>query len=398
MNMTGKRIQSRIMSSVLLASSIIFLIFVGAIAYNSYITAHRDAERITEAQAAQYSNEIHADLEGALDSARTMAQVFEEYNNVPANQRRSSFKQALVRILNEDPTLVGVWTAWEANSIDGMDTRYANQPGQDSLGRFNPYWYRDGKQVFLSSVAAKPGAGNLYTSAKSTGQPMISEPYSVDLGNGKSLITSLIVPIHAQGKIVGVVGVDVDLKSVANIVDNVHPYKDQKKENDQGYGFLISHTGIVAAYPDLPGSIGRKFTQIKGITQGMSIMDFIHRLGSDNNQDFFTTYDYSPYNKMNNYQVFYKVQVGKTATPWYFAISVPDKVILKNVFSTLYMMLGLGIVALLLLVLAVYRTARSISAPIIAASQHLDRLGQDDFSSDVPKELLSQGGEIGLMA
>ncbi|MGE5415753.1 MAG: methyl-accepting chemotaxis protein [Acidobacteriota bacterium] len=401
MNMTGKRIQSRIMGSVLLAASIVFLIFVGAIAYNSYITAHRDAERITEAQAAQYSNEIHAELEGALDSARILAQVFEGYETVPVNERRIYFNQDLSRVLKESPQLTGVWTAWEPNALDGLDAKYRNTPGHDWTGRFVPYWSRNADKINPVTPLTdydKPGAGDYYLLARNSGQETIIEPYSYPVNGHTVYMTSLVVPIHSNGKIVGVAGVDVDLNNVSKIIDDVHPYKDQQKEIDQGYGFLISNSGMIAAYPDLQETIGHKLTSIKGITQGSNIMDFMKRLSSDNNQNFFTTYDNSPYNKMNNYQVFYKVKVGATTTPWYFAISVPDKVILKNVYSTIYMMLGLGLVALLLMVLAVWRTARSISAPIIAASQHLDRLGRDDFSADVPPDMLSEGGEIGVMA
>ena len=54
-------------------------------------------------------------------------------------------------MLVANPGLLGVWTVWEPDALDGRDAMFAGAPGHDQSGRFVPFWHRHGGKVQLEA-------------------------------------------------------------------------------------------------------------------------------------------------------------------------------------------------------------------------------------------------------
>ena len=99
-----------------------------------------------------YSKDIQAQIEVPMDAARTMAQIMEGFEGIQPGERREYYSDLLRNVLAANPELLGVWTCWEANELDGLDAKYAGTVESDTTGRFIPYWNRGSGSIKLEPL------------------------------------------------------------------------------------------------------------------------------------------------------------------------------------------------------------------------------------------------------
>lgn len=110
--------------------------------------------------AGEQSGTIQAELELALNAARTMANTFEVSKLKPKNGKealdigRDQLNAVLLNVLQHNTSFNGTYSCWEPNAIDGADENFrVNKDGNNpTTGRFTPYWTRDDK----GNIAVQP--------------------------------------------------------------------------------------------------------------------------------------------------------------------------------------------------------------------------------------------------
>ncbi|MDR2499852.1 MAG: cache domain-containing protein, partial [Treponema sp.] len=220
---------------------------------------YRMAEENALNLAVQGSEKIKSWFGVYMDASRTLAQIMEGYKSIPAAERRGYFDLMLKQVLLANPELVGVWSGWAPNALDGMDEHYANTPGTDSSGRYVPVWGNGANGLFVEPLAAYDTSA-FYTLPMQTGNEIVLDPYIYPLAGKDILITSLCIPIKDNGKVVGVVGVGIELSKIAAIAGEIKPFGD-------GFTLVFSGGGIVAAHTD-PSRIGKDMRQSERDTFG----------------------------------------------------------------------------------------------------------------------------------
>jgi methyl-accepting chemotaxis protein len=158
---------------------------------------------------------------------------------------RAILDEMLKSILEKNGDLLGVWTGWEPNALDGRDQDFAKTAGNDTTGRYLPYWNRPGDKIVREVLVDydKPGAGNYYISAMSLNRAVAIEPYLYPIGGKDVLISSFSVPIVVDGKTLGVGGVDISLESLNSTLHEIKPF-------GTGFVSLVSSAGLAVAHPD----------------------------------------------------------------------------------------------------------------------------------------------------
>lgn len=109
-----------------------------------------------------------------------------------------------------NPRFLGIWVVWEKEALPGPDARFRHTPGHDSEGRFLPYWNRESGDLMLEVVTGyeRPGAGDWYWVPKQHRRPCSAEPYPYPFRGRTRWLASELAPFSAQGRCLGVVGVD----------------------------------------------------------------------------------------------------------------------------------------------------------------------------------------------
>jgi methyl-accepting chemotaxis protein len=118
-----------------------------------------DARIYMESLSREYANRVDTILERPLDTARTLANAMSAYSAIPAENRRAAYMRMLESSLTANPSFLGIWTLWEPDSLEGSDLATIGRTGlgSDTLGRFTPYFVRDGSSIILQVPEAADG-------------------------------------------------------------------------------------------------------------------------------------------------------------------------------------------------------------------------------------------------
>ncbi len=149
--------------------------------------------------------------EAAVTRASQLAAVFSSLKNLGLVDR-GFLNEIMRRILVANPGLLGVWTVWEPDRLDGLDATFAGAPGHDASGRFVPLWHRCGGKIQLeaNNDYDKPSAEWYFAPARLRTEVLIG-PYEYRVAGETLFITSKAAPILHEGRCVGVAGFDIHM-------------------------------------------------------------------------------------------------------------------------------------------------------------------------------------------
>src|SRR5690606_32414067 len=124
--------------------------------------------------------------------------------DIAKEERRDVFSTIMKSTLGRNDKLLGIWTCWEPNALDGLDLVYRGAEGSDETGRFIPYWVRSGGRASLTALTDYD-TSDYYLIARNTGAEAILERYYYEIVGQQVLMTSISVPLKgASGRVVGV--------------------------------------------------------------------------------------------------------------------------------------------------------------------------------------------------
>jgi len=83
----------------------------------------------------------------------TLANVMDDYEAIPANQRRDRYDDMLYSALRSEPNMIAIYTIWKPNAIDGMDSYYIGRTGSSPTGQYAMAFSKETGQVVSSASA-----------------------------------------------------------------------------------------------------------------------------------------------------------------------------------------------------------------------------------------------------
>ncbi len=179
------------------------------------------------------SHQLDGEMQKNMEIVRSFASSMEEYRS----NDRDEVNRMLENLLLHNPNTAGIYVAYEPNAFDGRDAEYAGKPGHDNTGRFIPNWnIVDGKSRLGPLVGYD--TWDYYQLPKSRLKDTVTDPYYYQ----DNCIISYVSPIMKNGEFCGIVGVDVSLKYLDEIVSNIKVY-------DTGYAFITDSKGMLVTHP-----------------------------------------------------------------------------------------------------------------------------------------------------
>jgi methyl-accepting chemotaxis protein len=375
------KLRTKMLVAILAVASIALVATTSYIALNARALVETESIDKAKQVAYRYGTDVQVKIEVAMDAARTLAQSFEGMKNqgVPP---RDMLDGILKRILEQNPWFMAAWTVWEPNALDGRDYDYADAVGHDASGRYAPYWNR-----LYGSIDVEPlenydvaGPGNYYQVVKANGKETVFDPIEYTVDDKTAFKTVLAVPIRFEDEVVGVVGIDIPLRSFEPIIKSVKLY-------ETGYGFLMANNGILAAHPhnwDLVGSHMSKFNFgpdiVSAVKEGRQVEKF----------------QFSVVTKQDTFYLFAPVTIGQSDQKWSLGINLPTEEILAAAHKLIWKSAIIGLIALLALGAVVFFLAEGISRPILRVADVINQVAAErDLTLSVP---VNSKDELGTMA
>jgi methyl-accepting chemotaxis protein len=308
---------------------------------------------------------------------------------------RATYLAMLESAVKANPQYVAVWTAWEPNAFDGKDAEFVNNGdgkatfpnaiAHDATGRFVPYVVStpDGFRLEPLVNYDKPGPdfGDYYLLAQKSGKQQVIEPYAYKVGDKTVIMTSLVTPIVIDGKVLGVVGLDLDLAAIQERLAKIKPY-------ETGSVSLISAAGNWAAFGD------PKFVMKPIEEQSASLAQAKERIAKG---EVFEFGDFSKSLETDVLRAFEPVAIGSTGTPWSIMVNLPeDKILAPAHDLTVFTVIAAVVLVLALSAIVAWLMRSLVVRPVSGLTKAVESLANGNTAVTIPAT--TRGDELGVMA
>lgn len=368
-----KKINTRIISTVLVCSIVMSVVVGVTSMLRSMNVIEEEAKNSLFATGKTYAKEFNEDLvvyeaivsnmyqivEGTIDTARLYEEGYlAEYSN-------NILSPIIQRMTKETRKSAGLYIVF--------DPKYT--------GRSEGIWAavdEDGKLIHSipTNIAGKSQddpAASFYYDAIKAGKALWGDFY---VNNADLNVMTYSMPIMINNKPIGVVGADMKVGELKKHVENIKLY-------DTGYAFMLNKDYDYLLHPTLD-----KNSNFKTINNGQYsyIADEIDSKGSGIiDTDFGGERKIMVFSKLNDDKI--------------IILTIPQKEILKDMYNTAYIIIGVIIIAAILSIVVALVLGKRISDPIVLATDVLNTTANLDLT-DIEetkeiKNIFNRKDEIG---
>ena len=360
---------------------IVFVLIIGFNIYQVNQSSVKNAEKLASTESEKQARGVEAQLDYAMDISKGFATTLESMvENHKANRQLAN--TILEKTLQDNPNFTATWTIWEPNAFDGQDKKYKNTKGHDKTGRFIPYWTWENDQVSLiaSDDYELPGENDYYQIAKRTGKEIILDPYYYQINGKKVLMTTIVVPIKKNDKVIGAAGVDISLDSLQKISNSIHLY-------NSGYGAIISNDGTIVSHKSHQ-LVGKSSFKIAGANS--SKVKNAVRTGQS------LSYTDVASNGDDLYRVYTPIHIDSTNTPWSLMVTVPLNEVKQDANALTKYTIILSLIGILILAVLITLIARGLVKPIVKVVDKVQEIAGGNLTSEALT--IQSKDEIGQLA
>jgi len=327
-------------------------------------------------------------------TAQTTARLMERYQSIGVNTRRYFLNRTLEGILLSNPTILGIWSIWEPNALEGNDALRLGTEGTNHAGRFAPNWYRIGGEIrvrALDDFDLSEDYDDYYRAAIRSSPGAIRDPFHVSIAGRQVLASSITATIYSgtgdNRRVVGVVGIDFDTNRIQQTTLRLFPFGD-------GVTKVFSNDGTVVGHRLYPYRIGTSILDTERDMGGpyMYELEMAVRQG--------TELDYTHFHPgFQEWMLMYitPIQIGTTNTPWSLAIVIPRRSVMAPVHAMELSALLIAIIVIALIIPVVIFLSRSLAKPILTVTNTLKDIseGEGDLTRTIE---INSNDEVGNLA
>jgi methyl-accepting chemotaxis protein len=317
----------------------------------------------------RYSMTMQNNYENYLSVAKTLANIMDSYEGVPAAERRERYDNTIRSIMESNPDFMGMFSVWKPGAIDGDESMYMP-------------WYsrRSGKLEKLSLWDYE--YYNDVVNNMDTADPVVSPPYPAQYAGKPIFGTRLCYPIITGNGIVGRVGIMVDLSPSSDVISGIKPY-------GNGRAVLYAADGTIAAHYDT--------SKVGGRIDDPDSLEILGRQAVDDTLETLRTG--KPHSGQNHRRIFesYPFYVGGAKTAWTILTSVPE----ADVFDAVNRLTRIAVIIIIAAIAVggavTFFAAGAISKPIVKVALTLKDISEGEGDLTKTIDVLSRD-EIGDLA
>jgi len=380
------------MSLKIKLTSIIFTMILTVIAILSVFLLTRASNLQTsttfefaEEMARANSIEIQRRIETITGYAKVLSQILSDFENTAENTRRDIYNEFLRSTIQQNDFIIGIWTAWLPDTIDGFDNR---------LGLYQTFYTRSRSgEIDLAAEGYDRIQGFL---AEMNGKPVIAPPIkSYVYGNGNIPIFTVMYPvINSAGIPVGLVGINY-ASSMQEIVNEIII----EVFDGKGVAGVYTNEGVIVAHYDKT----RIMDNINTNTSEMELLGDQHgrvvqsiRNGGDNGRSVVVT-RYSKIRDTDLHLIYEPIFIQDMDAPWSLLLGIPMNEINRPVKEmTIFAIVFAVFVLIIVSVISFFVTNRVVK-PIINVANTLKDISEGE--GDLTKRIHNNSkDEVGILS
>ncbi|MDR2306033.1 MAG: methyl-accepting chemotaxis protein [Paucimonas sp.] len=370
---------------ITLLAGLCLLVIVALLVATSLTQARRSATLVSQASAQMLEQSARLRLQAQAETQTLRIQRYfmdaYQYGNGFAQvvqvlkargdaDLRAALSAQARKALAGNPKLIGLYLVFQPDALDHQDSRFVGQAeqGSNDSGRFSLYWSQPSPGTLESeampesmladtSVGANGSPYNRWlTCPQESAKACVLDPYLDEVNGRQVLMTSIALPLLENGKVIGVIGLDIGL-------DNLQQQSlDGRQElyDGQGQVSIVSPAGLLAGHSRDATQLGKPLAQ--------AVADGVLRIA----RPFAPIPDAAPW------QVLLELPQDVLLAP---AVALNQRLDAHNQSANLTSLL-IGLAAAVLGLLLVWLTARGVTRPILAVAERLKDIasGEGDLT------------------
>jgi methyl-accepting chemotaxis protein len=367
-------------------------------------------EQLLQARAAEQAVQLQRTFGDSLMALTALADQIKDLRSMAskrgleAGALREEINQSLKTTFDRNSKVLGFWLSFEPNGLDGKDSEFIDDKARVSneKGRFSSYWSRAGGEG-LNTIMVEEDLNKTtltlngtpyniwYTCPRDTRNTCLLDPYEDTVAGKKVLMTTIASPLIVEGKLIGVIGVDIALTALQATADAAQ----KDLFNGAAHLEILSSTGLIAAYSGEPAKVGKNLVD----TLGAEGKEIVQLLASDKPMIR---------EQADTIRAVYPVKPIADAKAWGVVIKLPKAVMLADsvklqgvldnaqaagTLKALLVAAAAGLLGLLL----IWLTATGVTRPINSVAAMLKDIASGD--GDLTQRLTySKKDELGELA
>jgi len=363
------------------------IVFYSELILNNISSGWQSTELINTAnsQTKLISNEI----DKTFQLARQLSELSSQYNTVSTTERRKFFTHLMGATLEGNNSAISAWMIWEPMALDSLDKQYVN-PDEKNSGRFILSFYKYKNFVGQENINIDREnfllQNDKYLTVRSLQREVIIEPtrysYTGDVRDEVWCI-SVAVPIFSNGVFVGVVGYDIPINQLKQMIAGGNTVSESSSFIISDNGQIVAHhedRNVNAQFGEMYRELNLKHKVIDKIPSGRQFT-FVNELEFMQEQQQICV---TPF------------LVGNTGKSWAL-ISLVSAKSYKDLFQnqrfTFYILTFLGV---LLAFFLSYLLSRRLVRPLMQINTLLEKVSNGDiFITKIPT--IEASAELHLM-
>ncbi|HNW50528.1 MAG TPA: methyl-accepting chemotaxis protein [Prolixibacteraceae bacterium] len=324
-------------------------------------------KQISDLKSQEVALEVENYLNQAIENGKTISNSFLALKKNQSS--RDEIGAVLQNILKANENYVSIWTMWEKDSYEGNDRLFLSDSYYaESNGRLNICYYKSGTRIVAEECSIDQYSEDYYTLAKANHQVTVLDPYEYSYtGNASDNIyeTNVVVPIMDNGVFLGVVGIDVELSNVTDVVKDAKIYQ-------TGFAAVISDDLQVAAHPNAKllkkniGDLVRDQSVVEKIRKGIR----------------FESLDQSA-EGVDVLRIFNPIHFNESNSRWTVMVEVPMAEIKALSKSILIPIITISLLFIVVVGLIIYVLAKRISIPIVRSSEMAKEIAEGKIAGSI---------------
>ncbi len=348
-------------------------------------------EQLLQAKAAEQAVQLQKTFGDTLTAANALADQVKDLRSL-ATQRglepgalREELNRSLKTAFDRNSKVLGIWLSFEPNGLDGKDSEFIDDKARVSneKGRFSSYWSRaggEGLNTIMVEEDLTKTALNLsgtpyniwYTCPRDTRATCLLDPYEDTVAGKPVLMTTISLPLIVDGKVIGVVGVDIALNALQATTDAAQ----KDLFNGAAHLEILSSTGLIAAYSGEPARVGKNLIDTLG-AEGKEIVQLLandNRMIREQDDTIRAVYPVKPIADAKSWGVLIKLPKDVMLADNVKLQAVLDKAQAAGTLKALLVAVAAGLLGLLL----IWLTATGVTRPINSVAAMLKDIASGD--------------------
>ena len=215
------------------------------------------------------ANDIRAKLETNMSDTRTVANFLMGYRETQLKRNELPDREVtngMIRhFFSDNADFLTIWCAWELEAFDHNDKEHVDvdekrpDTDQNPTGRYSFWFARDDDSDIKCEyiITEETDVENYYLLPKKSRREWIMEPYLDETITPSTQMTSFCIPLIEDGKVLGVMGTDISIEGLSQMIAPYRPY-------ETGYVMLVSPGGIIAAVSNNSDMLMKNLQDIPG--------------------------------------------------------------------------------------------------------------------------------------